>query len=400
MKKLFFAIVLLVFTASLYSQGQPFTVAPVDVDPGYDSTNADHYLVYNSTTQRNKLLLWMGGTYSNPNLYFRICRFAGDLGFHVISLSYLNDVPVAPLGNDPDSTVFERFRQEICFGTPVSNEVTVDSLNSIYTRTIKLLQYLDANQPAENWGQFLVGADSLDWPNIIVGGHSQGAGHAPYLAKRFPVERSLSFSGPNDYSTLYNRGAPWFSWPGVTPASAHFAYLHFQDDVVDFFKQYANLGRLGLSDSTLVDPISPPYNNAHFLYTDQPNLPFVGYHSMPISQTATNELVWEYMLTSAVPVGVGDGLEGGYGDLNSFDAGFLVYPVPASGNLYIEALQPDMLINAVSVYDVRGKMVLSQTVDKNTLLKVDLRTVSDGVYWIRIDTATGLKWEKIQVLKE
>lgn len=370
MKTLFFCLTLLLLTSELQSQGQPFSVAPIATDPGYDVNDADHYLVYNSSVQRGKLLLWIGGSYSNPNTYFRICRFAGDLGFHVISLSYPNGVPVATLGNDPDSTVFERFREEIAFGTPVSSAVTVDTLNSLYTRTINLLKYLDANQPSENWGQFLTGPDAIDWPKVLVGGHSQGAGHAPYLAKRFPTERCLMFSGPNDYSTVYNVGAPWLTWPSATSPNAYFAYLHLRDDVVDFFKQYADLGRLGLSDSTFVDTSIPPYLNAQFLYTNQPSPPFVGFHSTPTSQSSINDQVWEYMLVSTILTS----LEAS----NSND--FVMFPNPAKEQVRIEGIVRGQ---EVRVWNALGQMMYSGK-ENSTSLEIEVGEWKTGLYFLEI----------------
>ena len=90
----------------------------------------------------------------------------------------------ASLANDPDPLVFDKYRQEACFGTPVSDDVAIDSLNSIHTRAVNLLLYLDLTYPADNWGQYLATSVTLDWSRIIVGGHSQGSGHACYLAKQ------------------------------------------------------------------------------------------------------------------------------------------------------------------------------------------------------------------------
>lgn len=371
MKTLFFCLTFLLLTVEVHSQGQPFAVAPIDTDPGYDVNDPDHYLVYNPSVQRGKLLLWIGGSYSNPNLYFRICRFAGDLGFHVISLSYPNGVPVATLGNDPDSTVFERFREEIAFGTPVSNAVSVDTLNSLYTRTINLLKYLDANQPSENWGQFLTGPDSIDWPKVLVGGHSQGAGHAPYLAKTFPTERCLMFSGPNDYSTVYNRGAPWLTWPTATSPAAYFAYLHLRDDVVDFYKQYADLGRLGLSDSTFVDTSIPPYQNAQFLYTNQASPPLVGFHSTPTSQSFINDQVWEYMLVSTILTSVE---KPGKHD-------FVLYPNPVEEQLRVEGIG---IGDEVRIWNAMGQLMYS---GKESLapMMIEVGAWKAGVYFLEIE---------------
>ena len=78
---------------------------------------------------------------------------------------------------------FNKYRQEVCYGTPLSIEVAVDTLNSIYTRTVKLLNYLNITYPTQNWNQYLINPTTLDWSKITVGGHSQGGGHACYFAK-------------------------------------------------------------------------------------------------------------------------------------------------------------------------------------------------------------------------
>ena len=372
--KYVYLFLLLLANAFAFSQVQPINIAPSVTDVGYSTNDPDHYLVYNPGTQNNTLVLWLGGTSSNPAVYWRICRFAGELGFHVISLSYPNDVAAAPLGNDPDSTVFERYRQEICFGTSLSNAVAVDTFNSIYTRTIKLMQYLDSNRPAENWGQFMAGADSLDWSKVIVGGHSQGSGHAPYLAKVFPVERCLMFAGPNDYNTFYNRGAPWFAVPGATGPNAHYAYLHQQDNVADFSHQIANLGRLGLFDSTLVDPLTTPYGSAHLLYTNQPAPPLIGFHSTPITETTINDGVWEYMFTTPVPVGRAEPhvLE------------LEVYPNPARDQVRIKSAHS---IGELKIWDMQGKVVRRVT-SRGSQVLVDLDGLPPGTYLIQVDRAT------------
>ena len=97
------------------------------------------------------------------------------------------------------------------FGTPVSDVVDVDGLNSIYTRILKTLEYLTDNYPDHNWGQYLQRSGGIEWSKIIIGGHSQGSGHAAYIAQKFLVDRVLMFSGPNDYSNYYSDTAPWVS---------------------------------------------------------------------------------------------------------------------------------------------------------------------------------------------
>ena len=174
-------ILLLVINLNLFSQLETFYVSPNQTDPDYTIQDSN-YIAINASTQINKLFLFFGGSFSSPGNYKFICKVAADMGYDAISLCYPNGVPVYPLGSTADSLVLDKFRQEICFGTPRSIFVSVDTLNSIYTRTLKLIQYLSVTYPSQNWGQYLLTATTLDWSKIAVSGHSQGSGHAAYLA--------------------------------------------------------------------------------------------------------------------------------------------------------------------------------------------------------------------------
>ena len=217
-----------------YGQVTTYYVQPIQTDASYSSTEDSSAISINSTTSINKLFLFIGGTNSSSSKDYNALRLhTAKLGIDFINLSYLNSVAAASLKNSNDSLAFNKFRQEICFGTANSDAVLVDSLNSIYTRTVKLLKYLKSTRPSENWSQYLLGDNTMDWSKIIVGGHSQGAGHAAYLAKKYRVERVLLFSGPNDYSDHFSNSANWLRQPGKTPVINHFAYLSLNDEVVD-----------------------------------------------------------------------------------------------------------------------------------------------------------------------
>src|SRR6187549_3620168 len=177
MKKLI-TILLFVTATTGFSQINTFYVNPILTDTSYAAGQDSHLVVRNTTTTLHKLFLFIGGTGSSTQGYQTISNFAGNLGFDVINLSYPNTVSAASLANSSDSMVFNNYRQEVCYGTPLSPDVTVDSLNSIYTRTIKLIHYLNATYPTQNWSQYLITPTTLDWSKIAVGGHSQGGGHA------------------------------------------------------------------------------------------------------------------------------------------------------------------------------------------------------------------------------
>ena len=97
-------------------------------------------------------------------------------------------------------------RRPLRFSAPPSSKVEVLPIcrsrfpggESIENRTVKLLRYLEQKHPDDEWGQFLQG-DQLAWNKIVIGGMSQGGGHA-LIATRHLVARVLCFGGPKDYS--------------------------------------------------------------------------------------------------------------------------------------------------------------------------------------------------------
>lgn len=274
------------------------SIAPNQTDANYSSSDFNHYVVRNNKVHLNKLLLFIGGSFSDPKSYNLICDQAATFGLDVISLSYPNDVAAAPLGTSSNPLIFDTYRDEVCFGNPVSSVVTVDALNSIVTRATKLVVYLKTNFPNENWGQYLTAANELQWSKIIVSGHSQGAGHACYLAKKNLVDRVVMLSGPNDYNTFFSAPGNWLTQSGVTPLSQQFVLLHTRDEIVPFNFQVANvraLGLLGASENpTLVDDLPSPYNNARALSL---NIPAISFHSSTVGANTILPNVWKYMFT-------------------------------------------------------------------------------------------------------
>merc|ERR1711862_939170 len=90
-------------------------------------------------------------------------------------------------------------------GKPFWDPVAPD--NSITARLGFLLKMLDGKYPDKNWGKFYTdggvfrGSGSYPIPNwkmIKVMGHSQGAGHAAYLAQTQAILGAVMVSGPQD----------------------------------------------------------------------------------------------------------------------------------------------------------------------------------------------------------
>ena len=274
-------------------------VHPNQTDANYSTSNKSHFIVRNTKNHLNKLMLFIGGSFSSPDDYTFISEHAASIGFDVISISYPNDVPAASLASSSDQFAFDNYRDEVCFGNQISNDVEVDFLNSINTRTIKLIQYLESIYPEQNWNQYLTPSNNIDWKKIVVAGHSQGAGHACYLGKKKLIERVIMFSGPNDYSTHFNSPANWLSDDGLTELSKQYALLHINDEIISYDFQVLNLKDLGIltlsEEPLLVDNLSSPYNNKNALSL---NILASSNHNSTVGGNAKLPNIWTYLLTS------------------------------------------------------------------------------------------------------
>jgi len=376
-----FTIILFVTATTCFSQINTFYVKPILTDINYAAVQDSNLIVRNTTTNINKLFLFIGGTGSNTQQYQTISNFAGNLGYDVINLSYPNTVAAASLGSSSDSMVFNKYRQEVCYGTPLSPDVTVDTLNSIYTRTVKLINYLNTTYPTQNWNQYLINPTTLDWSKIVVGGHSQGGGHACYFAKFNNVQRVLMFSSPNDYSNYFSNSANWLRTAGVSAMNKHFAYLSLLDEIMPFNKQLNNLQGLGLYplyDTTYVDNASSPYSNSHCLYTTQtPGLAIL-YHNTTTKFSLINNLVWTYMLTSVITTGISES------ENNSVIS---IYPNPTFllVNIYSES---NLINKTYTVQTLAGQTVLSGKSSNTNFFSIDFSSLENGIYFVTIDKKT------------
>ncbi len=364
-----------------FAQINTFFVTPIQTDINYAAVQDSHLVVRNTTTNINKLFLFIGGTGSNTNSYQTISNFAGNLGYDVINLSYPNNVAAASLGSSSDSMVFNKYRQEVCYGTPLSLDVTVDTLNCIYTRTVKLINYLNTTYPTQNWNQYLINPTTLDWSKIAVGGHSQGGGHACYLAKFNDVERVLMFSSPNDYSGYFSNSANWLRTSGITAMNKHFAYLSLLDEIVPFNNQLTNLQGLGLYplyDTTFVDISSSPYSNSHCLYTTQtPGLAIL-YHNSTMKFSSINNSVWTYMLTSTITTSINE-----IKDNNELS----IYPNPTSSIINIHS-DSNLIDKTYTVQTLAGQTILTGKSSKSNFFSIDFSSVENGIYFVSVDKKT------------
>lgn len=257
-----------------------------DIDPlltssGISSNFSPHVAINpgSAVTAKGRLFVMLPGTDAVPRFYRFILRTGAPRGYHAIGLTYPNDEAIGTLcanSSVPDCAGLAR--NEVITGADSSPLVNVNPANSITGRLIALLTYLAATFPNEGWGQYLVGGQP-DWSVITVAGHSQGSGHAAYLAKLQNLDRTVMFSGPGDVGIAPGSSAPWFSLPNITPVSRQYGFTHTGDTLVPFPLVTRNWGVIGLGAFGVpvsVDTVAVAFANSRQLMTSaapNPNPP-------------------------------------------------------------------------------------------------------------------------------
>jgi len=212
-----------------FAQVKSYYINPDSTYAGIKNIHSGHFVTVNTgNTEAKKLLISIPGTTGPADVMRSFDSVAALQGYHAISIDYPNNRNTATFINSTDKEAFNKFRQELDFGTPVSDSVNVDSLNSIVNRITKLVIYLAKTWPSEGWNNFL-DHDKIKWEMVTLAGHSQGAGHVSYIAHAFRVHKVIMLSGPQDFLANFNMPAPWLSADSKTPYSSYYSFLHDND---------------------------------------------------------------------------------------------------------------------------------------------------------------------------
>jgi hypothetical protein len=362
-----------------------------ETDVNIDFELAKHYTFYNPTLQgsfRHVLIVYLPGSFDNPLNTLLFPSYAANNGFHAVSLKYENRVAAkSACGSSTDSLCFSKYRQEIVTGTDVSDEVDVDSTNSIENRLVKLLIYLDNNYPSEGWGQYIENGQPI-WSKIIVAGHSQGGGHAAYMGLSKPLNRVLMFSSPNDWSEHFKTPAAWTAKPKTAPQTGYYAFGNLKDDVVAFRNQYEiwkSLGMLSSRDTARVDFDNPTYGGSWVFYTDTDKSGLSVNHNATVRDSDTPkdslgkplfEDVWGTMLGIHIvlntPKAVSQNLK--------------IYPNPATNYINI----PIQWKN-ISLLNSAGNQVL---LSSNLTQRLFVGDLQKGLYYIRLSNTSNIIYSR------
>lgn len=314
---IFSAVICILTVNAIYAQRQTVFVNPQTTDPQIDTFLAQHYAARNTgVTGRNQLLVFFPGTGATPFNYRSFINLAADMGYHALGLSYVNGDAVNQLcGPTLDLDCYGNVRLEILDGTDRSTLVNVNRPNSIENRLTKLLIYLQQVDPTANWSQFLAVNNQIRWENIVVGGHSQGGGHAGIIGKNKRVKRVIMFAAM-DFNGVRDSVANWMLAPGVTPNSAFYGFSHQQDEAVNYTtlstRAWVSYGMNAFGAIENVESVAPPYRNTHSLNTNFPTIPAgSNYHGavvvdtrFPVDQNGVSiyEPVWRYLLETSSPL--------------------------------------------------------------------------------------------------
>ena len=327
--KIMYATAFLLATIA-HAEVTTFPVTPSATDPEITTFNEPHWIYVNRDIvvenkadlpqDRHELLLWLTGTGGKGHDAQGFSNLAADLGYHVVTLMFPDDIPAAACANDSNPKSFENFRMAIIQGGHAiyqggRKDISIERSESIENRLIKLLQHLQKNRPKENWAQFLNEDGTIKWDSVAVAGQSQGGGLAALIGIKHHVARVMCFGAPKDYSKRLNAPAAWYGDASATPKGRFFAFNHHQDPKGCTPEQLLeNLNALGLGAFGLpaeVDSEPFPYHHARILYTSYPVVTITGEDSEGAKiahGTAINtknadrwKQVWTYMLTEKTP---------------------------------------------------------------------------------------------------
>lgn len=199
-------------------------VLPEETDVSISKYKGPHVVYWNPLFIRNRLVVTLARTDGAPSEFSEFASVAKAMGYHVINLDYPNGRLKMICEGSSDPHCVRHYREEVLTGNPVSAIASTDQENSIVGRLFVLIQYLAARD--SHWGIFIK-EGKIDWSQVTIVGHAQGASEAAYVAKTYLVERAILIGGPLDYHQGHM--ALWLKKKSATPCSHFRALLHEKD---------------------------------------------------------------------------------------------------------------------------------------------------------------------------
>lgn len=321
-----FLVAILLLAAAAHAEVTSVPIRPSATDPEIKFFDDPHWLYVNRdivvqskeglARDRHELLVWLTGTGGTGHDAQAFSKLAADLGYHVVTLMFPDDIPASVCRSDSNPKAFENFRMAIIQGGSATYQdgrktISIGRADSIENRLIKLLLFVQNIRPAEHWGQFLNEDGTIKWQSIAVAGQSQGGGHAALLGIKHCVSRVMCFGSPKDYNVRLDAPAAWYGAESVTPKDRFFAFNHHQDPKgctpEQLLRNQKALGLVAFGLPAEVDTEAFPFHHARMLYTGYPTVIVtdvlsegarIAHGSAINTKNADHwKQVWMYMLT-------------------------------------------------------------------------------------------------------
>lgn len=262
---------------------------PSDTDSTIDGPapgNATQYAYLPADASKRKpyLFIFIPGTTASPDGYLKTVQSAASNGYYSFGVAYSDALPIEfYTGLFPNDKTTENILEEYLTGNNTSPNVDIGKPNGFENRITKMILWLNANYPAENWKQFLTADNQIIWEKLSVAGHSQGSDHAMYMSKKRNLFRAGFIGGPGSFKLNNGKYPSFITNPGITPVENIYGLNHTKDLIrqwKDVQKVWQALGVPGTPNS--IDDKNT--GGSHRLTT---SLPTNDAHSYPVSDYVT-----------------------------------------------------------------------------------------------------------------
>jgi hypothetical protein len=232
------AVSFLGFAHRYPSSSMLIPITPTSAEPSIDPTyNAVNEVGHPTGMAANLLYVFLPGTNGTPAGYKDILNEALAKGYHAIGLEYPNgeEVEQACKGSgNPNCPGLVRY-ETITGLHPTKYGSVMGPPDSVVGRLTSLLSYLSSHYPNDGWRQYLSGGN-INWSQVVVGGHSQGAGHAAFIGKLFLASGLCDFDSPADVdpastTSPYPAPAAWLSSANKTSPNLEYGFTNRADQI-------------------------------------------------------------------------------------------------------------------------------------------------------------------------
>lgn len=230
----------------------------MDLDPDIaDSFSPEYASLDTRVTPLGKLVIFLPGANNVPADWHDHGRQLAGYGFHVLIPHYNNRWSSDGTCDGVGGNCYNDTRWEALTGEDTSTAIEIAPRDSVEGRVVALLQHLQTENPAGDWGFFLGEAAPLRYSSLIIAGISHGAASSGMYATRRPVTRCVMHSSGPAGDTAEAK---------MTPLSAWYSLTHTEDPDYDAISGSLQNWQIPGTPTTL-DDAAFPFGESHQLIT-------------------------------------------------------------------------------------------------------------------------------------